>query len=80
MSERPIYRWMISALIMLLHLPLIYYTNFLYQGLTPAQGIADLTLTSLLLLIVLFVLPYTVLAIGRIQWNPERARLNESDI
>lgn len=78
MSDRPISRWMISALIVLLHLPLIYYTNTLYKGLSPVQGITDLAPSALLLLIVLFALPYTVLAISRIQWNPKRARLNES--
>jgi hypothetical protein len=70
---------MISAFIVLLHLPLIYYTSTLYAGLTPAQGIGDLAPSALLVLIVLFALPYTVLAISKIPWNPERARLNEID-
>lgn len=79
MSDRPVRALMTGILIVLLHLPLIFHARSLYAGLAPGQGIGDLSPGSLLLLIALSALPYGVLAVGGIRWNPERARLNEYD-
>jgi len=79
MSGQALHKLTISALVILLHLPLIYHATSLYAQLGPGQGIADLPAASLLLLFALLVLPYAVLAVSGIHWNPERARLNEYD-
>lgn len=79
MPHRPFKRLMISALIVLLHLPLVYQARSLYAALDPGEGIADLGPTALLPLVILFALPYGVLIVSGIRWNPERARLNEPD-
>lgn len=79
MLDRPVHKLMISILIVLLHLPLIYHARSLYAALPAGQGIGDLPATSVLLLLALFALPYGVLAATGTRWNPERARLNESD-
>jgi len=80
MRDRPVHKLMISALIVLLHLPLIYHATSLYASLAPGQGVGDLRAGPLLLMLVLFALPYTALALRGIRWSPERARLNEYDV
>jgi hypothetical protein len=77
MSNRPIHRLTTGVLIVLLHLPLMYYARSLYSALAPGQGLGDLDTVSLLVLTGLVALPYAALAITGIRWNPERARLNE---
>lgn len=79
MSAGPFRKLSISALIALLHLPLIYHASSLYRVLQPGQGIADLAASSLATLLLLFILPYVVLRIAHVPWNPERARMNEYD-
>lgn len=79
MPHHPSKRLMISALIVLLHLPLVYHARSLYAALAPGQGLADLAPTALLLMATLFALPYGVLAVSGVRWNPGRARLNEPD-
>ncbi len=79
MSQRPFHRLMIGTLIVLLHLPLLYHTQSLYRSLAPGQDIADLAPGAVLLLLALAALPYVVLGLSGIKWNPERARLNEYD-
>lgn len=68
---------LVCGLLVALHLPLIYQVIGLYRELPAGAGVTDLTSPSLLLLVVLFVLPYALLPIFGIRWNPERARLNE---
>jgi hypothetical protein len=70
-------KYLIGVLIVLLHLPLIYYALTLYADLAPGRGVSDLGPGSGLILLLLLVLPYGVLAGLGIRWNPERARLNE---
>ena len=77
MSDLPIRKLLVCALLVVLHLPLIYEALSLHRQLAPGSGIADLALPSLLTLLALFLLPYTLLGVLRIRWNPERARLNE---
>jgi len=69
----------ICALILVLHLPLVYYAMSLHAVLQPGQGVADLAPTSIAILVALLVLPYGALTIARIPWNPDRARLNEAN-
>ncbi len=68
---------LISALIAVLHLPLVYQALIVYRQLVPGQSIGDLPPTSLLVLLLLLVMPYAVLAVFGVSWNPGRARLNE---
>lgn len=79
MSDRLTRRLTITALIAILHLPLIYQASSVYSGLAPGQDIAELSLVTLFSLLLLFLLPYTALALFRIEWNPEKARLGEYD-
>ena len=64
-------------LIVALHAPLFVYALTLHDRLLPGQSIAGLSWMSILILIILFALPYIVLTASRIRWNPPRARLNE---
>lgn len=79
MSDGILRSVLISGLIGLLHLPLIYQATTLHRGLTPGQGITDLSLGTNLVLLALLILPYTALSTLGIRWNPQRARLNERD-
>lgn len=74
-----LHRLLIAVLILVLHLPLLYYALRLYPRLGAGQTILDLGPATLLALLVLLLLPYTVLALGGVRWNPERARLGEPD-
>ena len=69
----------ISALIVLLHMPLIVYAFSLYASLQQGQSLVDLPLLPLLLLLLLLLLPYTLLAAAGIKWNPARSRLDAPD-
>lgn len=66
-----------SLLIVLVHLPLIHYTRTLVENLQPGEGLLDIAPGSLILLLALLLLPTIILAWRGIQWNPDRARLNE---
>lgn len=79
MSERMYHRLLIVGLIAMLHLPLIYYSITLYIKLAPGHGITDLATGSLLTLVALALLPYVVLALSGIRWNPPRGRFGEFD-
>lgn len=79
MSEEFLRSVLISGLIGLLHLPLTYQAIVLHGELTPGQGITDLPVGANLVLLALLILPYTALSALGIRWNPQRARLNESD-
>jgi len=79
MSDRVTRRLMITALIAVLHLPLIYQASSVHLGLAPGQDIAELGPVTLFSLLLLFLLPHAALALFRIEWNPERARLGEYD-
>lgn len=79
MSDGIVRSVLISGLIGLLHLPLIYQAITLHGELPPGQGITDLPLGTNLVLLALLILPYTALSAFGIRWNPQRARLNESD-
>lgn len=70
---------MIAVLIVLLHVPLVYLALDLYAGMTPDMGLHDLPIVSQLGLLLLFALPYTVLALIGIRWNPPRAHPGEYD-
>ena len=48
-------------------------------GAAQTQGVTDLGLASLLLLLILLALPYVALALLGIKWNPERSHLGEYD-
>lgn len=60
-----------------LHAPLLVYTLILYERLRPGQSVSELSWASIAVLLLLFALPYAVLAVSRTHWNPSRARLNE---
>ena len=77
MSDLPIRKLLVCVLLVVLHLPLIHQVLGLHRELAPGSGIGDLALPSLLVLLALFLLPYVLLGVLRIRWNPERARLNE---
>lgn len=79
MSENASRHMLILGLIAMLHLPLLYFSITLYYTLPPGQGIGDLPLGSLFTIIALAALPYIVLALAGIRWNPPRARLGEFD-
>ena len=67
---------LIGALIPVLHLPLVCFGYIMYLGLPPGAPLGPLALVALL---VLATLPYAVLALLKIEWNPPKARLNEYD-
>ena len=77
MSDLPIRKLLVCVLLVVLHLPLIHQVLGLHRELAPGSGIGDLALPSLFVLLALFLLPYVLLGVLRIRWNPERARLNE---
>jgi uncharacterized membrane protein len=70
---------LVGILIVVLHVPLISLVYLLHGTLSPGQGLADLGLIAILALLALTALPYAVLAMLEIDWNPERARLGEYD-
>ena len=67
------------GLIGLLHLPLIFLAITLHDDLGPGQDLTDLSPLSLISLLAGLALPYALLAILGVPWNPQRARLNEYD-
>ena len=73
--------WHLSTvgLIGVLHLPLIFLAIALHDDLGPGQNLTDLSPLSLISLFAGLALPYALLAILGIPWNPQRARLNEYD-
>jgi hypothetical protein len=70
---------LISALIILLHVPLIVFAVSLYASLQHGQGVGDLSFLSILVLILLMFLPYALLAAVGVKWNPARSRLDAPD-
>ena len=76
MSDELSRKILIGTLIPVLHLPLICFAYIMYVGLPPGETLGPLALFALL---VLTALPYTMLALLKIGWNPPRARLNEYD-
>ena len=70
---------LVGILIVVLHVPLISLVYLLHGTLSPGQGLADLGLIAFFALLALTALPYAVLAMLEIDWNPERARLGEYD-
>jgi len=79
MSDALSRKVLIGLSIVVLHLPLICLVYLLHGTLSPGQGLADLGLMAIFALLVLSVLPYAVLAMLQIDWNPERARMGEYD-
>lgn len=79
MSIDALNKLLLSALIVLLHVPLIVYAVSLYSSLQPGQGLTDLSFLSILTLALLVFLPYTLLAAVGIKWNPARSRLDSPD-
>ena len=77
MAHGPYKKFLSGVLIVLLHLPLIYFALTRCADLAPGQDVTDLGAVSLLTLLVLLILPYALLAGLGVRWNPERARLNE---
>lgn len=77
MSHAPTRKLLIGALILVLHLPMIAHTLWLYPQMAQKQSILDLPLPSLLLVFVLAALPYIALYRLAPDWNPRRARLGE---
>jgi hypothetical protein len=67
------------VLIIALYLPLVAYVTSLRDRLAPGEGLTDLPLTSLLVLLLLLLLPHTVLALLGVRWNPSRSRLGEPE-
>ena len=76
MSDEHSRKILIGALIPVLHLPLVCFAYIMYAALPPGEPLGPLALCALL---ILTALPYTVLALLKIGWNPPRARLNEYD-
>ena len=76
MSDERSRKILIGALIPVLHLPLVCFAYIMYVALPPGVPLGPLALFAML---VLTALPYTVLALLKIGWNPPRARLNEYD-
>jgi hypothetical protein len=76
MADEHARKILIGALIPVLHLPLVCFAYIMYVALPPGEPLGPLALFALL---VLTALPYTVLALLKIGWNPPRARLNEYD-
>lgn len=72
-------RLLTVGLIGVLHLPLIFLAIALHDDLGPGQDLTDLSPLSLISLFAGLALPYALLAILGIPWNPQRARLNEYD-
>ena len=70
---------LVGLLIMVLHLPLICLVYLLYGTLSPGQGLNDLGPVAVFALLVLTILPYAILAMLQIHWNPKRARMGEYD-
>ena len=70
-------RLMVSALIALLHLPLIFHALSLYAELGPGKGVLDFDPSAAILLIVFVLLPHVILLSAGIRWNPERAHPGE---
>lgn len=68
-----------AGLIGVLHLPMIFLAITLHDDLGPGQGLTDLSPLSLISLFAGLALPYALLAILGVPWNPQRARLNEYD-
>lgn len=67
----------IVVFIAVLHAPLILHVLALHDALAPGQGLTDASVPSLLIAFALLLLPYVALSASGIDWNPERARLNE---
>lgn len=80
MSKQLATRFGQSVLIVALHLPLLAYVFSLRNDLAADQGVTGLPLPSLGLLLLLLVLPYAVLAMLGLRWNPPRAHLGEPDV
>ncbi|WP_125932001.1 hypothetical protein [Thiosocius teredinicola] len=79
MSPAVFHKVLVSALIAVLHAPLVYFAFQLYGQLAPYESVADLPLMSLVTLIALVVAPHILLAWFNIRWNPPWARSNEID-
>jgi hypothetical protein len=79
MSDALSRKVLVGVLIVVLHLPLICLVYLLHGTLSPGQSVADLGLITIFALLVLTALPYAVLAMLEINWNPERARMGEYD-
>lgn len=77
MASGPFTKFLTGVAIVLLHLPLIYFVATLSAELAPGQDITDLSAVSVLILLALLILPYSLLAGLGVRWNPARARLNE---
>ena len=79
MSDVFSHRVLIGGLILVLHLPLISLAFLMHGTLAPGQGLGDLGALAVLALLLFTSLPYGVLALLQIEWNPSRARLGEYD-
>ena len=76
MSDELSRKILIGTLIPVLHLPLICFAYIMYVALPAGEPLGPLAVFTLL---VLTALPYAMLALLKIGWNPPRARLNEYD-
>lgn len=79
MSDALSRKVLVGLLIVVLHLPLICLVYLLHGTLSPGQGLANLGLIAIFALLALSALPYAVLALLHINWNPDRARMGEYD-
>jgi hypothetical protein len=79
MKQNLSHRLLVAGFIVVLHLPLLYHALALYLQLPAGADISQLPAGSLVVLVALLLLPYAVLHVLGIRWNPPRARLNEPD-
>lgn len=79
MKQSLAHRLLVAGFIVVLHLPLAYHALALYLQLPAGADVTQLPAVSLAVLVALLLLPYAVLHILGVRWNPPRARLNEPD-
>lgn len=79
MKQTLSHRLLVAGFIVVLHLPLVYHALALYLQLPAGANVTQLPAGSLVVLVALLLLPYAVLHVLGIRWNPPRARLNEPD-
>ncbi len=77
MSDSWTRRLMVAALMVLLHLPLIYQARSLYGDLGANADVLHVGPLNAAVLILLLVLPHLVFTLSGIHWNPARAHPGE---
>jgi hypothetical protein len=79
MKQTLSHRLLVAGFIAVLHLPLIYHALALYLQMPDGADITQLPAGSLVVLVALLLLPYAVMHVLGVHWNPPRGRLNEPD-